>query len=312
MSYYEYPQLCRDDALCDYIFKVVLTGNSNVGKTSLISKYSKDVFPMDPQATVGAQYEEKTLKTCGKTIKLQLWDTAGQEKFRSLVKSYYRAAKAILLMYDVTNRKSFDDLPSWLSDMIDQASEGAIVFLVGNKIDLIKGSEILPADDNNGSIEVTGEKKEEEFKERKVSRQEALEFARQNHLFFIETSAKTGNNVLTIFETLGSEMVKAHSTTGGVEGNPDILNHNTLHSYKKKLKSSNTTKEGRRGGKEEEEEEEKKVVYVPSALCNVYERKDSRTNLSMSATITLTNSTPPSPTVGIDDDATGNDGCSSC
>ena len=174
-----------------YECKIVVTGDSGVGKTSLIRYYTKGIFPNNLASTVGVEFAEKYVQVSNVVLQLKIWDTAGQERFKSLVKSYYRNAMAVLLVYDVTNRKSFDNCDSWLKGLTEQAEIGIVVVLVGNKTDLIV----------------------EDDKKREVSVSEALTYARNNHLFFVETSAKRGSNVNDVFVTVANELVITHLLT---------------------------------------------------------------------------------------------------
>lgn len=170
----------------DYFFKIVLIGDSNVGKSCIAVRYSKGSYE-ETLSTIGAEFYWKTLYRQDKKIKLQLWDTAGQERFRSITKSYFRNAHAICLVFDVTKQDSFDKLISyWLHDMLlkhePDALEKMIICVVGNKTDLED--------------------------ERQVNREEVEKVLKENKIKnYFETSAKEDTYITECFETLIDEIL---------------------------------------------------------------------------------------------------------
>lgn len=169
--------------LKEYNFKVVLLGEPNVGKTSVITQAVDHTFlGSDYNPTIGVAFKTYLLRLEDKAIKMHLWDTAGQEKFRSLAKSYFRNAIGGILVYDVTSRESFDGLQSWLKDLEENASTHLSTILVGNKIDLEDA--------------------------RVISYTEAKEFADRHQLDFIETSAKTNVRIEETFNRLALSMAR--------------------------------------------------------------------------------------------------------
>ncbi|OMJ73310.1 hypothetical protein SteCoe_28024 [Stentor coeruleus] len=152
-----------------YLFKYIIIGDSAVGKSCLLLQFTDRRFKNDHDLTIGVEFGARTININDKTIKLQMWDTAGQESFRSITRSYYRGAVAALLVYDITNRDSFVSLSRWISEAKAHGNKDITLILVGNKNDIED--------------------------QRVVSTEEAQSFAEQNNLLFIETSAKTGNNV---------------------------------------------------------------------------------------------------------------------
>jgi len=161
------------------IFKIVLLGDSNVGKSNILSKYLHNEFNQDSKSTVGVEFGSKTFEIDEKTtIKAQIWDTAGQERYRSITNSYYKGAKGAFIVYDITKKSSFENVDSWLNDLKLNNNENINIILIGNKSDLEEKREI--------SVEI-GEKK-----------------AINNKIGFIETSAKNGNNIEKVFD----EMIK--------------------------------------------------------------------------------------------------------
>ena len=169
----------------DFIFKVLLLGNSDVGKSSLLLRYVDSVWSDTFVPTIGVDFKVKTIDIGGKKVKLQIWDTAGQERFRTVVSTYFRGAHGIFLIYDITNRDSFKNLENWLIEIEKNASENVLKILIGNKNDLED--------------------------ERDISPDEGKAFANRNGMQFIETSAKMNTNVNEAFETLGKLMIEFNS-----------------------------------------------------------------------------------------------------
>ena len=169
----------------DFIFKILLLGNSDVGKSSLILRYVDQVWSDTFVPTIGVDFKVKTLELQNKQIKMQIWDTAGQERFRNVISSYFRGAHGILLIYDVTNRDSFKNLESWLIEIEKNASENVLKILIGNKNDLVDDKEIKT--------------------------EEGQAFANRNGMQFIETSAKENTNVTEAFECLAKLMMEFNS-----------------------------------------------------------------------------------------------------
>jgi small GTP-binding protein len=165
-------------------FKVVLLGNSGVGKTALVERISDDIFQNSHAPTVGAQFIALELQLGGKPCVLELWDTAGQEVFRSLVGFYARDSKGAFILFDVTAAKSFQDLPMWV-EFIGENAPDAKIILFGNKTDLA---------------------------ERQVSKQDGMKFAEKNRMVYYEGSAKTGETVSEAFDRM-SEIVAASCQT---------------------------------------------------------------------------------------------------
>ena len=158
----------------DHLLKILLVGDSGTGKTSILLSFTSDSFAEKDKPTIGVDLKVKMLTYQQKKLKLTIWDTAGQERFRTLTSAYYRGAHAILLVYDVTSRKSFENIKEWLSEVNDYCtSDDVIKMLVGNKID--------------------------KSESRLVQKMEAMEFARANNMLFVETSAKTSVGVQYAF-----------------------------------------------------------------------------------------------------------------
>merc|ERR1719321_2356167 len=119
----------------DHLFKLVLIGDSGVGKSCLLLRFADDSFTESYISTIGVDFRFRTVKVGDKFVKLQIWDTAGQERFRTITSAYYRGADGIIMVYDVTAQESFDHVQDWLSEVNRYASEGTCKLLVGNKSD---------------------------------------------------------------------------------------------------------------------------------------------------------------------------------
>jgi len=157
----------------DYLFKILLVGNSGVGKSSILNQFVDKVYHDEYISTIGVDFKIHTLKIDDKTVKLQVWDTAGQERFRTITNSYYRGAHGILLVYDITDRQSFLDISNWQKEIEHHAKSNVIRVLIGNKCDLKR--------------------------KRQVSEQEGRELANQMLIPFLEASAKANQNVIEAF-----------------------------------------------------------------------------------------------------------------
>ncbi|CAH8610116.1 unnamed protein product [Dicrocoelium dendriticum] len=160
----------------DALYKLLLIGDSGVGKTCLLFRYVDDTFSLSFISTIGIDFKIKTTDVAGKRIKLQIWDTAGQERFQTITASYYRGARGIMLVYDITSRKTFDSVSRWMENIRSLASTDVEKLVVANKCDM---------EDR-----------------RAVSFEEATRMCNEYQVPLIETSAKTGHNVDQAFEKL--------------------------------------------------------------------------------------------------------------
>ena len=156
-----------------HTFKFLLVGNGNVGKTSIVRRMCRGDFIDNPETTIGVEFITKIFEIEGSQIKLQIWDTAGQEKYRSVGKAYYRNAVGVLLVFSLTDHVSFEKLEEWINDVSQYCHPKAKMILVGNKSDLVE--------------------------QRKVTRDEIKNFAEDHNLPYIESSAKTGQNITECF-----------------------------------------------------------------------------------------------------------------
>ncbi|XP_020913173.1 ras-related protein Rab-37 [Exaiptasia diaphana] len=165
----------------DMACKVMLLGDSGVGKTCLLVRFKDGAFLSGSFiSTVGIDYKNKIVELEGSKIKLQIWDTAGQERFRSITHAYYRDSHALLLLYDVTNESSFENIRAWLAEIYEYASQDVIIMLLGNKADLSK--------------------------QRAVTREQGEKLAKDHNVAFMETSAKTGLNVDLAFMAIARDI----------------------------------------------------------------------------------------------------------
>ncbi|XP_031481128.1 ras-related protein RABA5d-like [Nymphaea colorata] len=158
----------------DYLFKVVIIGDSAVGKSNLMSRYVRNEFDANSKATIGVEFQTQSMEIDGKEVKAQIWDTAGQERFRALTSAYYRGAAGALVVYDISRRSTFESIERWLDELRNHTDTTVVRMLVGNKSDL-------------ANI-------------RDVTVEEGKSLAESEGLFFLETSALDSTNVKTAFE----------------------------------------------------------------------------------------------------------------
>ena len=172
------------------LYKILILGDSTVGKTCFLTRYADNTFQENQMATLGVDYKLKNIKMeDGNTVKLQIWDTAGQDRFHSLTRNYFKGAHGIILLYDITTQSSFDNVSKWIKQIKEDASEKVVIILVGNKIDL-EHKRAIPTEE--------GEKIAEEF-----------------GLIFFFCSAKTGKNINEAFNELIKKTVANFSKPAG-------------------------------------------------------------------------------------------------
>ncbi|RZF47397.1 hypothetical protein LSTR_LSTR009136 [Laodelphax striatellus] len=164
----------------DYLFKLLLIGDSGVGKSCLLLRFADDTYTESYISTIGVDFKIRTIDLDGKTIKLQIWDTAGQERFRTITSSYYRGAHGIIVVYDCTDQESFNNLKQWLEEIDRYACDNVNKLLVGNK-----------SDQTNKKV---------------VDYTQAKEYADNPGIPFLETSAKNATNVEQAFMTMAAEI----------------------------------------------------------------------------------------------------------
>jgi len=179
----------------DYLFKLVLIGDSGVGKSCLLLRFADDAFTESYISTIGVDFRFRTVKIDQKTVKLQIWDTAGQERFRTITSAYYRGADGIIMVYDVTSGDSFEHVNDWLKEVNRYASEGTCKLLVGNKSDRTT--------------------------DKVVTAEQAKEYADDLGIAFLETSAKSAQNVEEAFLTMAGELIKQRVSRSGNDNSGD-------------------------------------------------------------------------------------------
>lgn len=192
---------------CDFIFKIIVIGDSGVGKSSLTVRLSEDVFYKDYASTIAIDFRMYFMNFLDKKIRLQIWDTAGQERFQSVATAFYRGANGVMLCFDLTHRPSFLHLDQWLDRVKQQALPGIPCILIGCKLDETK---------------IAGNS-------RQVTREEAALWAQQHGMGYIETSAKEKDNVLHAFQQITLnifEDMKARNGGGGGGGGGGANNKN--------------------------------------------------------------------------------------
>lgn len=166
----------------DYLFKVVLIGDSGVGKSNLLSRFTRNEFCLESKSTIGVEFATRTLQVDGSMIKAQIWDTAGQERYRAITSAYYRGALGAVLVYDVTKPTSFENISRWLKELRNHADSNIVIMLVGNKTDL-KHLQAVASEDAQG-------------------------FAEKEGLSFVETSALEAINVEKAFQMILGEIYR--------------------------------------------------------------------------------------------------------
>ncbi|KAH7112157.1 ras-related protein rab-like protein-11B [Dendryphion nanum] len=170
----------------DFLFKVVLIGDSGVGKSNLLSRFTRNEFNLDSKSTIGVEFATRSIQVDAKTIKAQIWDTAGQERYRAITSAYYRGAVGALLVYDISKHQTYENVTRWLKELRDHADSNIVIMLVGNKSDLRHL--------------------------RAVPTEEAKQFASDNNLSFIETSALDASNVELAFQNILTEIYRIVSS----------------------------------------------------------------------------------------------------
>lgn len=187
------------DANYDFLFKLIVVGDSNVGKSSMLMRYADGTFSESCINTIGVDFKIKTIDIDTKKIKLQVWDTAGQERFRNIVSSYYRGSSAVFVVYDVTDRESFDHIISWMREVEKYGSLKSVIHIVGNKTDL----------------------------KRKVSYDEAKSYADSLGVKYIEVSAKTSSNIDKAFNDCAKDLLDKFGSTIGRESEAKKIGEST-------------------------------------------------------------------------------------
>ena len=204
-----------EDDNYEMMFKVVLVGDSFVGKTNIMSKYLKNEFHEDSKATVGVEFGAKQFTIEGHSIKAQIWDTAGQERYKAITSAYYKGAKGAFVVYDITRKASFESIDKWINDLKAAADKKLTIVVIGNKCDLED--------------------------QRQITKEQGQEKAGKLEVAFMETSAFSGENLDKAFEMMTNEIYKkCHEDMLAdndieIEGGQDInLNKKPANTNKKK------------------------------------------------------------------------------
>eukprot|EP01147_Barroeca_monosierra_P007508 gene7508-563_t len=179
----------------DFLFKIVLIGDSGVGKSNLLSRFTRNEFNLESKSTIGVEFATRSINVDGKTIKAQIWDTAGQERYRAITSAYYRGAVGALLVYDIAKHQTYENVDRWLKELRDHADSNIVIMLVGNKSDLKHL--------------------------RAVPKEEATKFAEENDLSFIETSALDASNVEDAFKNILTSIYRLVSQRSIRAGNSE-------------------------------------------------------------------------------------------
>ena len=219
----------------NYLFKYIIVGDPSVGKSNLLMKFAHNKFTEEYQATIGVEFGAKNIEFNNQIYRIQIWDTAGQENFRSITRAYYKNSVCAMVVYDITNLESFQHVQNWIEDIQNQSPKTVTIVLIGNKIDL-EDKRVISYDEGN-------------------------EFAIKNGIIFAETSAKTGDGIEDIFMKSAKEIVKNMSenyydlnseTCGIKKGNIKKSSKNLKEKVGNIELQKDKNKEEKEGGKEKE------------------------------------------------------------
>ena len=177
----------------ELLYKIIIIGDTAVGKSNILTRYSKNEFSENTRSTVGVELGVKFIKVKGINTKIQIWDTAGQERYRSITSSYYKGSHGCFIVYDITNESSFNNVEKWYEHVQKEAGKNISIILVGNKCDLEN--------------------------ERKITKEKGQEKAKNLKCAFFETSALSGVNISEIFEELTNNI---YETTGGIKNEDEF------------------------------------------------------------------------------------------
>ena len=172
--------------LYEYLFKIILIGDWGVGKSNILLRITQDAFDAESRTTIGVEFSQKVMNINQQKIVVQIWDTAGQDRYKAITSAYYRSASAAILVYDISKRSSFENLQNWIKEIRENTSESISIMLLGNKIDLESS--------------------------RAITKIEGEEYARKNQFLFMEVSALSGENIIQAFNSV---VLSVYKTTKG-------------------------------------------------------------------------------------------------
>ncbi|KAM4619523.1 ras-related protein Rab-8B-like isoform 1-T1 [Polymixia lowei] len=218
----------------DYLFKLLLIGDSGVGKTCLLFRFSEDAFNTTFISTIGIDFKIRTIELNGKRVKLQIWDTAGQERFRTITTAYYRGAMGIMLVYDICNEKSFENIKNWIRNIEEHASSDVEKMILGNKCDMTDRRQVSK---DRGEKVSLFKKALQNVRLKQVKTLYSFkvynELLKPNFYFiqlaidygvkFLETSAKSSLNVEEAFYTIGRDIMHNLSTKTTDSNPPGVV-----------------------------------------------------------------------------------------
>lgn len=185
-------------------YKIIVIGDSGTGKSSLILQFTNNVFSNSYHSTIGVDFRTKIFQVDDNIVRLYIWDTAGQERFKSITRSYYNTAEGIILVFDITNKKSFESLPLWLNDFIYHGKTNLPIILVGTKNDKHDIRQVQIKD-----IDIFIEN-----------------YIKQFNISYIETSAKYDINIHNVFINMGKELLKIKTITNSIKHTDSTININ--------------------------------------------------------------------------------------
>ncbi|TKS82498.1 Ras-related protein [Collichthys lucidus] len=200
----------------DYLFKVVLIGDSGVGKSNLLSRFTRNEFNLESKSTIGVEFATRSIQVEGKTVKAQIWDTAGQERYRAITSAYYRGAVGALLVYDIAKHLTYENAERWLKELQDHADSNIVIMLVGNKSDL-RHLRAVPTDEAKAMADCKSALRDQSASTQPIKLSIiAKQFTASNQtgdyiswgggekhgLSFLETSALDSSNVELAFQTI--------------------------------------------------------------------------------------------------------------
>ena len=187
--------MTEDSESYEQLYKIIIIGDSGVGKSNILGRYLNNEFKQETKSTVGVEFGSKKLKVSGINVKLQIWDTAGQERYRAITSAYYKGSKGCFIVYDITSTQSFDDVEKWYEEIIKITEKGISLILVGNKSDLES--------------------------ERKVTVEMGQNKAKNLNCPFFETSALNNTHIDTVFQTISEDMCNKSKNEKSLDDDDD-------------------------------------------------------------------------------------------